>query len=75
MTQATAARTLLLANNVLQEHNDAQLIFVEDYTFKTPSGASHVVYGRSSNGWIEWKNENGSTLHDAKRSGDETDGE
>lgn len=31
-------------------------------SFKTPSGASDFVLGGSTNGWVEWKDENGKTL-------------
>lgn len=31
-------------------------------TFKTPSGASDFVLGGSTNGWAEWKNQDGKTL-------------
>ncbi|HAM60442.1 MAG TPA: hypothetical protein DCP60_01205 [Psychrobacter sp.] len=32
-----------------------------------PSGASSLVSGRSTNGWIEWKNEAGKTLDSVYR--------
>ncbi len=38
------------------------LVFQNDVQFGTPSGASDVVLGRSSNGWIEWKDGAGVTL-------------
>jgi hypothetical protein len=37
---------------------------VDDQLFITPSD---MVLGRSSNGWIEWKNKNGKTLDELKR--------
>ena len=39
-------------------------IFQMDYEFSAPSAASSVVLGRSSNGRIDWKDENGRTLRD-----------
>lgn len=42
-------------------------IFQRDVLFKSPSGASDVVLGRSSNGWLEWKNAEGRTLDELKR--------
>ncbi|MGP4788818.1 GIY-YIG nuclease family protein [Psychrobacter sp. 1Y11] len=39
----------------------------ENQLFKTPSGASSLVSGRSTNGWIEWKNEAGETLDNVYR--------
>lgn len=38
------------------------LRFTQDYTFSSPSLASAVVLGRSSNGRVDWKDENGRTL-------------
>jgi hypothetical protein len=35
--------------------------------FRSPSGASDVVLGRSSNGWIEWRDSAGRTLDELKR--------
>ncbi|WP_350562355.1 GIY-YIG nuclease family protein [Psychrobacter sp. CAL346-MNA-CIBAN-0220] len=39
----------------------------ENRLFKTPSEASQLVTGRSSNGWIEWKNAAGQTLSSVYR--------
>ena len=36
--------------------------FVKDYEFGSPSAASNVIMRRSSNGWVEWKDENGICL-------------
>lgn len=49
-----------LYNQLKQDGNLApsdqdQLIFVNDYVFNSPSAASAVVLGRSSNGRVEWK--------------------
>lgn len=38
------------------------LVFQNDIEFGTPSGASDVVLGRNSNGWIEWRDGAGVTL-------------
>ena len=35
--------------------------------FNTPSGASDFVLGGSTNGWVEWKNEDGKTLDELYR--------
>lgn len=43
------------------------LVFKEDVLFSSPSGASAVVCGAASNGWKDWKNEKGITLHELKR--------
>jgi hypothetical protein len=36
--------------------------FTQDYTFNSPSMASDVVLGRSSNGRVDWKDATGKTL-------------
>lgn len=38
--------------------------FVRDYLFSSPSTAAAVVMGRSANGLIEWKKEDGSSIKD-----------
>jgi len=63
---AERMRERLLKSGVMKEEND-HYVFVEDYLFPTPSGASDVVLGRSSNGWTEWKDKDGKTLHELKR--------
>ena len=35
--------------------------------FKTPSGGSQAVLGRNSNGWTDWKRQDGKTLDELKR--------
>ncbi|MDP1740801.1 GIY-YIG nuclease family protein [Polaromonas sp.] len=42
-------------------------VFQRDVLFGSPSGASDVVLGRSSNGWMEWKDSSGKTLDELKR--------
>ena len=42
-------------------------VFQEDVLFRSPSGASDVVVGASSNGWMLWKAKNGKTLDELKR--------
>lgn len=42
-------------------------IFKKDVLFKSPSGASDVVAGASTNGWVLWKSETGKTLDELKR--------
>jgi Domain of unknown function (DUF4357) len=45
----------------------SSLIFTRDYLFKSPSRAALAVLGRSSNGWVEWKDKDGRTLDELKR--------
>lgn len=65
--QVEPSRQRLVESGILVDHNDQQYIFTEDYTFNTPSGAAMVIVGRTSNGWVDWKNEDGRTLHEIKR--------
>ena len=39
-------------------------IFVKDYEFNSPSGASSTILGRPSNGNVDWKLEDGTKLKD-----------
>jgi hypothetical protein len=43
------------------------LVFTKDFLFKSPSRAALAVLGRSSNGWVEWKDKDGRTLDQLKR--------
>lgn len=54
-------RKALIEKGILKLDKDG-LIFLENYTFNSPSSAAAVVLGRSANGWIEWKDKNGQTL-------------
>ena len=56
-------RAELIDKGLLVEKDDV-LIAVEDIYFKSPSGASDIIAGRSSNGRIEWKLADGTTLND-----------
>ena len=67
-------REKLQGNGVLIEDNGS-LRFIENYLFQSPSGAAMVVLGRTANGWNEWKNSDGRTLHELKRMQSETDKE
>lgn len=56
-------RNNLITEGILLEENN-NYIFKQDYEFKSPSTASAVVLGRSSNGLLEWKNNSNKTLKD-----------
>lgn len=51
-----------------KELSDSEVIqdykFTKDYLFSSPSTAAAVVMGRSANGLIEWKKEDGSSIKD-----------
>ena len=50
----------------------SQYVLEQDYTFNSPSQAAAVMMGRTANGRIEWKNENGTTLKELQQNGNET---
>lgn len=56
-------RDALIAKGVLTQENE-RFIFQRDYLFKTPSGATQMLLLGTSNGWVDWKTEQGLTLHD-----------
>lgn len=56
-------RDELVAKGVLSVKDD-RFVFERDYLFKTPSGASMFLLLATSNGWKDWKTEQGVTLHD-----------
>jgi len=60
------SRQELLSANVLREDGN-QFVFVEDYTYRTPSGAAMVLLGRHVGGWTAWKSKSGKTLDELKR--------
>jgi hypothetical protein len=41
--------------------------FVRDRAFASPSAAASAVLGRTANGWVEWKTEDGRTLDEIER--------
>jgi hypothetical protein len=59
-------REQLVTDGVLRLQG-TQYVFSRDYLFSSPSMAAIAVLGRSANGWIEWKTEQGQTLDGAKR--------
>ncbi len=65
-TSVVPKREKLVASGVLEERN-GEYVFTQDYLFSSPSTAAAVVLGRSANGWIEWKDDNGLTLDDVYR--------
>ena len=55
------ARKVLLQQGVLAKEGD-HVIVTEDYVFSSPSQAAAVLFGRSSNGRVDWKTDTGRTL-------------
>lgn len=59
-------RQQLVTDGVLTQNGDTY-VFTRDHLFTSPSMAAIAVLGRSANGWLEWKTEQGQTLDGAKR--------
>jgi hypothetical protein len=45
----------------------AEKRFLVSHTFQTPSGAADVVLGKSSNGWVEWRDSTGAMLTERRQ--------
>ncbi|SIS90441.1 protein of unknown function [Salimicrobium salexigens] len=60
-------RETLLKDEVIVQKEDGSYVFIEDYSFPSPSQAAGIVLGRNANGWKEWKSEDGKTLDELKR--------
>ncbi|MGO3407729.1 GIY-YIG nuclease family protein [Marinomonas sp.] len=56
-------RDQLLAKGVIAIEAE-RFVFQRDYLFQTPSGASMFLLLATSNGWIDWKTDQGLTLKD-----------
>jgi hypothetical protein len=65
-TSLVKRRDELIANGTLKDEGGFY-VFQRDVLFKTPSGASDVVTGTSTNGWILWETKSGKTLDELKR--------
>jgi hypothetical protein len=64
-------REKMIAEGVLEEANVNSYRFTRDYKFPMPSPAAVMVLARAANGWHEWKDEKGKTLHENVRVVDE----
>jgi len=65
-TSDAAFRQKLIDSGVMKVEGD-HVIFVKNHLFRSPSMAAVALLGRTANGWIEWKNQHGSTLDAVKR--------
>ncbi|WP_051020318.1 DUF4357 domain-containing protein [Xanthomonas translucens] len=61
-----ATRKELLEQGVLSAQG-AQIRFEVDHLFRSPSAASGLLLGRSSNGWDDWKDASGRSLDTVER--------
>ena len=60
-------RQRLIDSGTMAKNPKGQLTFQKDHLFRTPSGAAMALLGRRANGWTEWKDRQGRTLHQVKR--------
>jgi hypothetical protein len=60
-------RQRLLDSGVMRPNDQGRLVFPKDHLFKSPSGVAIALLGRTANGWREWKNPHGQTLHELIR--------
>jgi len=60
------SRENLIDSGVLKENNGC-LVFTKSYSCSSPSQASNLITGTSSNGMILWKNDKGKTLQSLLR--------
>jgi hypothetical protein len=58
-------RMRLLESGVTREEGET-VIFEKDHLFRSPSMAALSLMGRTANGWLEWKSQNGKTLDAVK---------
>ena len=61
-------RERLIESGVLRVEGD-RVVVTKDHVFGSPSMAAVALLGRTANGWVEWKNAAGQTLHEVKRVG------
>jgi hypothetical protein len=60
-------RDELIEKRILIQKSPTLYEFSKDFVFTSPSIASAVVVGGNANGWLEWKNLNGTTMDELKR--------
>jgi len=53
-----------LRNALIKDGTISDRVFTRDYEFKTPSAASAVILGHTSNGNVDWKTADGTKLKD-----------
>lgn len=67
-TAGEKLRNRLLESGVMKAEGE-MVVFERDHLFRSPSMAALALMGRTCNGWIDWKTEDGRTLDEVKRSG------
>lgn len=57
----------LIQDGYIDLTSNKDFIFKKDFLFNSPSGASDIILGNSTNGWERWKNKEGKTLDELYR--------
>jgi hypothetical protein len=65
-TNIERGRAKLMEQGVFKAEGD-KIIAQRDHLFSSPTMAAIMLVGRSSNGWLCWKNKDGTTLDELKR--------
>lgn len=65
-TPGERMRQRLLESGVATVEGD-RVVFQRDHLFGSPSTASMTLMGRTSNGWVDWRDKDGKTLSERKR--------
>lgn len=60
-------RQRLIDSGILKVEGE-RVVMTKDHLFRSPSMAAVALVGRTANGWREWKNAEGKTLHELRRS-------
>lgn len=60
-------RVKLFEDGVLIKNSEKSYKFSKNHIFRSPSAASDIIMGRSTNGWTSWKDNGGATLDENKR--------
>ena len=65
-TSVERMRERLVKEQVFRDEGD-RFVVTRNYRFGSPSSAAIALLGRTSNGWVEWKNKDGKSLDELKR--------
>jgi len=60
-------RIRLLNDGTIKKKGEEKFVFEKNYKSSSPSSASDLIIGNSTNGWDVWKNKAGVTLNELKR--------
>jgi hypothetical protein len=65
-TSVERMRERLVKEQVFRDEGDRYVV-TRNYKFGSPSSAAMALLGRTSNGWVEWKNKDSKSLDECKR--------